>query len=59
MPRPPAELRRIEDEERRRARAHRHLVWARRRRLTLWVAAAVGVLAALVSLARLAGFRIE
>lgn len=56
MPRPPAELRRIEDEERRRMRAHRRLVWERRRRVALWVTAAVGVLAALFSLARLAGF---
>jgi cell division septal protein FtsQ len=58
MPRPPAELRRIEEEERRRERAHRGLVWARRRRVALWVAAAVGVLAVLVSLARLAAFPI-
>ena len=56
MPRPPAELRRIEDEERRRARAHRRLVWERRQRVALWVAVVLGVLAALVSLARLAGF---
>ncbi len=58
MPRPPAELRRIEDEERRRVRAHRRLVWERRRRFALWVTAAVGVLAALFSLARLVDFRV-
>jgi len=58
MPRPPAELRRIEDEERRRERARRRLVWERRLRVALWVTAAVGALAALASLARLAGFRV-
>jgi len=58
MPRPPAELRRIEDEERRRERVHRRLVWERRLRVALWVTAAVGALAALASLARLAGFRV-
>jgi hypothetical protein len=55
MPRPPAELRRIEEEERRRARAHRRLAWERRRRLALWVAAGLVAAAALMSLARLAG----
>ena len=56
MPRPPAELRRIEEEERRRERAHRQLRWKRRRRVVVWLAAGVSLLAALVSLARLAGF---
>lgn len=56
MPRPPSELRKIEEEERRRARAHRRLAWERKRRVVLWVAAGLGVAAALVSIARLAGF---
>ncbi len=56
MPRPPAELRKMEEEDRRRALAHRRLAWERRRRALLWVAAGSAVLAALVSLARLAGF---
>lgn len=56
MPRPPAEQRRIEDEERRRARAHRRLAWERRRRVALWVAAAgLAILAAGVFVARLGG----
>jgi hypothetical protein len=56
MPRPPVELRKMEEEGRRRARAHRRVTWERRRRALLWVAAGSAVLAALVSLARLAGF---
>ncbi len=56
MPRPPAELKKLEDEERRRARAHRRLVWARRMRVTLWLLAAVGLLVVIAFLARLAGF---
>ena len=56
MPRPPAEQRRIEDEERRRARAHRRLVWERRGRVVLWVVAAgLAILAAGVFVARLGG----
>ena len=56
MPRPPAELRRIEDEERRRARAHRRLVWQRRRRVALWVTAfGLAILAAGMFIARLGG----
>jgi hypothetical protein len=58
MPRPPAELRRIEEEERRRARAHRRLVWERRRRVALWFAAGFAVLAAVAFLARLGGVSI-
>lgn len=58
MPRPPAELRRIEEEERRRARAHRRLVWERRRRVALWFAAGLAVLAAVAFLARLGGVSI-
>jgi hypothetical protein len=45
MPRPPAELRKLEDEARRRARAHRRLIWARRMRVTLWLLAAIGLVA--------------
>lgn len=56
MPRPPAELRRMEEEERRRAQAHRRLAWERRRRVALWLAAGTVTVAALVSLARLVGF---
>jgi hypothetical protein len=56
MPRPPSELRRIDEEERRRARAHRRLAWERRRRAVLWIAAGLISAAALISLARLAGF---
>jgi hypothetical protein len=55
MPRPPAELRRIDDEERRRARAHRRLVWERRRRVALWFVAGLAVLAAFAVVARLGG----
>ena len=58
MPRPPAELRRIEEEARRRARAHRRLVWERRRRVALWFAAGLAVLAAVAFLARLGGVSI-
>ncbi len=56
MPRPPAELKKLEDEERRRARAHRRLVWAQRMRVTLWLLATIGVLVVIAFLARLAGF---
>jgi len=45
MPRPPGELRRMDDEARRRARAHRRLIWERRRRVALWFAAGLAVLA--------------
>ena len=59
MPRPPAELRRIEEEERRRARAHRRLVWERRRRVALWFVAGLAVLTAVAVVARLGGVPIE
>ncbi len=58
MPRPPVELRKMEEEASRRARAHRRLAWERRRRAVLWVAAGLVAAAALVSLARLAGFSV-
>jgi hypothetical protein len=58
MPRPPAELRRIDDEERRRARAHRRLVWERRRRVALWFVAGLAVLTALAFVVRLGGVSI-
>ncbi len=58
MLRPPAEVRRIEDEERRRARAHRRLAWARRWRVAFWIAGGLGVVIAVAFLARLAGFSI-
>jgi hypothetical protein len=56
MPRPPSELRKLEDEERRRVRAHRRLLWERRRRMGLWVLGGLVFLAVLVLFARLAGF---
>ncbi len=56
MPRPPAELRKLEEEERRRARAHRQLIWGRRVRVALWLLCGVGLLAIIAFLARLAGF---
>jgi hypothetical protein len=58
MPRPPAELRRIEEEERRRARAHRRLVWERRRRVALWFVAGLAVLTAVAVVVRLGGVSI-
>jgi len=58
MPRPPAELRKIDDEERRRARAHRRVLWERRWRVALWFAAGLAVLVAVAFFARLAGFSI-
>ena len=58
MPRPPAELRKIDDEERRRARAHRRLLWERRRRVALWFAAGLAFLVAVAFIFRLAGFSI-
>jgi uncharacterized protein YbbK (DUF523 family) len=56
MPRPPAELRRMNDEERRRARAHRRLKRERRLRAALWLGAGLVLAAAAVSLVRLIGF---
>jgi len=58
MPRPPAELRRIDDEERRRARAHRRVLWERRRRVVLWFAVGLAILVAVAFIVRLAGFSI-
>ena len=55
MPRPPAELRRMDDEERRRVRAHRRLRWERRRRIALLFAIGLAVLAAAVFVVRLTG----
>lgn len=56
MPRPPAELKKLEDEERRRARAHHRLVWGRRLRMMLWILGSIGLLVIIALLARLAGF---
>jgi hypothetical protein len=56
MPRPPAELRKLEDEEGRRARAHRRLRWRRRVRVGLWILAGGVLLVAIALIARLAGF---
>lgn len=58
MPRPPAEMRRMDDEARRRARAHRRLVWERRRRVALWFVAGLAVLAAVAIIVRLGGLSI-
>ncbi len=58
MPRPPAELRRIDDEERRRARAHRRLAWERRRRVVFWIAGGLGILVTVGCLLRLAGLSV-
>ena len=55
MPRPPGELRRMDDEQRRRARAHRRLLWERRRRVALWFAVGLAVLAAAAFVVRLGG----
>lgn len=45
MPRPLSELRHMEEEERRRAKAHRRLVWQRRWRVVLWILTGLVVLA--------------
>lgn len=37
MPIPPGELRKLRDEERRRAAAHRRIRWEARRRKLLWI----------------------
>ncbi len=55
MPRPPAELRKLEEEERRRARVHRRLRWEQRLRVWLWILGGIGLLVAIALLARLAG----
>ncbi len=56
MPRPPAELRKLEEEERRRDRAHRHLRWRQRMKRVAW-AALLGLLLLLATFlaARLVG----
>jgi hypothetical protein len=53
MPRPPSELRKLEEEERRRAHAHRRLRWEQRLRVSLWVLGGLGVFITIVLLARL------
>jgi hypothetical protein len=53
MPRPGFELRQMDDEERRRARAHRKLRWQRRRPLVLGI---LILLVLLLAVLRLAGF---
>jgi hypothetical protein len=55
MPRPPSELRKLEEEERRRARVHRRLRWEQRLHASLWVLGGLGVLITIVLLARLVG----
>ena len=55
MPRPPSELRKLDEEERRRARAHRRLQWEQRLRVGLWVLGGLLLLLAIVLFARLAG----
>ncbi len=57
MPRPPAELRKLEEEERRRARAHRRLHWQERVRRVVWIALGGLFVLFLIFLAiRLVGF---
>jgi hypothetical protein len=55
MPRPPAELRKLEDEAKRRTRAHQRLEWERRRHGIFLVAAVLAALGVLLLVARLAG----
>ncbi len=55
MPRPPAELRKLDEEERRRARAHRRLRWRQRLRLAAWALGALLFLVSLLLVARLMG----
>lgn len=55
MPRPPAELRKLEDEEKRRARAHQRLQWERRRHGIFLTAAVLAALGVLLLVARLTG----
>jgi hypothetical protein len=56
MQRPPTELRKLEDEERRRDRAHRRLRWERRLRVARWVVGGLALLFILALIARLTGF---
>jgi hypothetical protein len=53
MPRPPSELRKLEEEERRRARVHRRLRWQQRLRMALWVLGGLSVFVTIVLIARL------
>jgi hypothetical protein len=53
MPRPPGELRKLEEEERRRARVHRRLRWHQRFWVILWLLCGVCLLAVLAFLARI------
>ena len=55
MPRPPFELRAIEEEERRRAHAHRRLRQADRLRRGLRVSCGIGLVLLAIVLLRLAG----
>jgi hypothetical protein len=58
MPRPPEEIRRIDEEQRRRVRAHQRLRWERRVRAGLWILGGAAAVAALLAVARLAGLSI-
>ena len=58
MRRPATELRKLEDEERRRTRAHRKLVWERRFRAGLWIVGLALLLIAIALLSRLSGFSV-
>ncbi len=56
MPRPPAELRKLEEEEKRRDRAHRRLRWGQRLRRFAWAGLVVLLLLfAALLVARLVG----
>ena len=55
MRRPPTELRKMEDEERRRARAHSRLLWERRVHKVVWVAAGLAAIAVIAFVAHLTG----
>ena len=55
MPRPPAELRKLEEEQRRRVHAHRRLRWGRRVRLASWALGGLLLLVILLLAARLVG----
>ena len=59
MPRPPAEIRRLEEEKHRRERAHRWVWWERRLRVALWILGGVALLVAIALLGRLAGFSLR
>ncbi len=56
MPRPPAELRKLDEEEKRRDRAHRRLRWGQRLRRIAWAGLVVLLLLfAALLVARLVG----